>query len=153
MLAKRPTRGILKTPNEPSKTIAFPPPIQKSAFLRQEEVFRLSQFAERYRSDSLTEEPGIGSTYMSIDGDGHCTVHMRRGGGPLRRRRLKFDMERVRYHITYGRGDYERGGVEYIAKSLTPEVAMMIKRELNEVKKEMSIHEESRQYTQFYQLR
>lgn len=153
MLAKRPTKGILKVPKELASTLDFPPPIQKSAFLRQEEVLRLSQFAERYQSDSLTEESGVGSTYMSIDEDGHCTVHMRRRSGPLRRRRLKFDMERVRYHQTYGRGDYERGGVEYIAKSLTPEVAMMIKRELNEVKREMPIHEESRHYTQFYQLR
>ncbi|PJF16444.1 hypothetical protein PSACC_03741 [Paramicrosporidium saccamoebae] len=125
----RQPRSILKKPPPLGDMSLIPPPIQKSTFLRHEEVQRLSRFVQRHS----TEE--------------------RRRSGFARHRKLRFDLDRTDYGETWNRHDYERGGVEYIAKSLTPDIAMMIKRELNEVKKEMPVHEESKQYTQFYMLR
>lgn len=52
---------------------------------------------------------------------------------------------------TYSEEDYQRKG-DYVAKVLTPELAFMIKNELNTFKAEMEIHEESRQFTQFYNM-
>jgi hypothetical protein len=125
----RQPRGILKKTPPLGDMSLLPPPIQKSTFLRHEEVQRLSRLVERRPTDE------------------------RRRSGFARHRKLRFDLDRTDYGETWNRHDYERGGVEYIAKSLTPDIAMMIKRELNEVKKEMPVHEESRQYTQFYMLR
>jgi hypothetical protein len=129
-LKPHPSKGILKRSPPIGDTSALPPPVQKSAFLRQEEVHRLSRFTSQLRDP---EE--------------------RRRSGFAKRRKLRFDLDRTGYEETWSRFDYERGGVEYIAKSLTPEIAMMIKRELNEVKKEMPVHEESRHFTQFYMVR
>lgn len=47
--------------------------------------------------------------------------------------------------------DYNRKG-DYIAKRLTAEEAMVIKIELNMVKSEMAVHEDSKIYTQFYKV-
>ncbi len=80
-----------------------------------------------------------------------------RGSGPhsgsKRTPRLRFSPQEVTVSETWSRADYERGGVEYVAKSLTYELAMAIKRELNEVKREMVVHDEARHLTQFYALR
>jgi len=54
---------------------------------------------------------------------------------------------------TFGKQEYNRSAIDYIARSLTPTIAMLIKKELNEVKAEMEVHEESRHHTQFYQVR
>lgn len=137
-IPRHPMRGILKATRPLGDLSSLPAPIQKATFLRQEEMQRLARFTDRFRTrrsslDDFTEE--------------------RQRSGFARRRKLRFDLERTEFGETYSRGDYERGGVEYIAKSLTPDIAMMIKRELNEVKREMPIHEESKHYTQFYVLR
>jgi hypothetical protein len=47
--------------------------------------------------------------------------------------------------------EYERRG-DYIAKCLTPEIAYFIKKELNEIKQDMEVHEASRKNTQFYSV-
>ncbi len=65
---------------------------------------------------------------------------------------LRFDNE-VRVCETFHREDYSRESVEYVAKQLTPSVAAAIKRELNEIKQEMEIHEEARHLTQFYVIK
>lgn len=52
----------------------------------------------------------------------------------------------------HSKEEYDRGAVEYIAKSLTPALALAIKRELNEVKSEMPVHQDSAIYTQFYPI-
>lgn len=139
LVTKIPSKGILKPAKNAFELLSsHPPPIDKSMFLKQEEIQRLTYYANiRLRADSVIEE-----------GDG-----VRRKSAFGRRRRIKFDFDRTQYYLTHSRTDYERGGVEYIAKFLTPEIALMIKRELNEVKKEMSVHEESRHHTQFYHLR
>lgn len=51
---------------------------------------------------------------------------------------------------TYSREEYNRSAIDYIARALTPAIATLIKKELNEVKSEMEVHEESRKHTQFY---
>ena len=67
-------------------------------------------------------------------------------------RRLRFDNE-VRVCETFHKEDYSRESVEYVAKQLTPSVAAAIKRELNELKQEMEVHEEARHLTQFYVIK
>lgn len=129
MLQLRPAKGILKASKASSDPSQLPPPIVKSSFLRQEEVHRLTRFT---RGQRLTSQ-----------GD----TDQRRSP------KLRWNFQGNEYAETWSRSMYERGGVEYIAKSLTPELAMMIKRELNEVKKEMPVHEDSKRYTQFYALR
>lgn len=57
------------------------------------------------------------------------------------------------FYKTYSADDYDRHGIDYIARQLTPTLAMLIKMELNEVKREMVVHEESRGNTQFYPIR
>lgn len=65
--------------------------------------------------------------------------------------RIKFAPLPVFYN-TYSAEDYDRHGIDYIARQLTPTLAMLIKMELNEVKREMMVHEESRGNTQFYPI-
>lgn len=68
---------------------------------------------------------------------------------PSPRKRLVF-AERVLEVETYGRHEYNRRAIDYIARALTPAIAMLIKKELNEIKSEMDVHEQSKQHTQFY---
>lgn len=70
--------------------------------------------------------------------------------GIVKKHQVTFDS-----HVYIGEAvpssEYERRG-DYIARCLTPELAFFIKRELNEVKREMKIHEFSIQNTQFYSV-
>ena len=139
-----PTKGILKMPKPICSMADLPPPVQKTVFLRQEEVQRLTAFTERH----------FGHASLALShriATGQQQRHQQPQSG--RRAKLQWNFEATTYHEAFGRSEYERGGVEYVAKCLTPELAMMIKRELNEVKREMPIHEESRHHTQFYALR
>lgn len=54
---------------------------------------------------------------------------------------------------TFSREEYNRSAIDYIARSLTPAIATLIKKELNEVKADMEVHELSRHHTQFYQVK
>lgn len=51
---------------------------------------------------------------------------------------------------TYGEEEYDRRPEIATCNLLTPQLAQMIKAELNEIKDEMSIHEESKCYTHYY---
>lgn len=144
LLKRKPTKSILKIPKGLNDLSNIPAPVQKMAFLRQEEVHRLTKFTEKFRN-RRPDQPF--EDHLEMD------EFTRGKSGFARRRRVRFDFERTSMHETYSRSEYDRAGVEYIAKSLTPEVAMMIKRELNEVKREMPIHEDSKMHTQFYVLR
>lgn len=148
--SEKPPKGILKKAKELGDISGIPPPIQKSGFLRQEEVIRLTKFSEKFRSGAPAQ---TGIEKPSQQGDQEQKIGARRNAIQVRQRTIRFDMERITVQETFSPYDYERGGVEYIAKSLTPEIAMMIKRELNEVKREMVVHEDSKGNTQFYQLR
>jgi hypothetical protein len=91
---------------------------------------------------------------LSVEEEEEWRGARRRTGVAIsRRRRIQFNLDNNIYGETHNPNDYDRGGVEYIAKSLTFEVALMIKKELNDLKKEMAVHEDSRCYTQFYPLR
>jgi hypothetical protein len=138
MLKRQPERGILKGTKPVGDLSSVPQPIQKSVFLRQEEVVRLTKFTERFRN----RQPG-----QSIDSLAHPEEFIKE------RRKLQFDFSQNSLHEMYTKEEYDRAGVEYVAKKLTPEIANMIKRELNEVKREMFVHEESRHHTQFYVIR
>lgn len=65
-------------------------------------------------------------------------------------KKLVIFCEDVNVCQTYSREEYERKG-EFM-KSLTPSSAALIKFELNEFKREMPVHEESRKNTQFYPI-
>lgn len=67
----------------------------------------------------------------------------------MKRRNLAFQETTILWE-TYSSDEYNRSAIDYIARGLTPAIATLIKRELNEVKSEMEVHEESRHHTQFY---
>jgi len=64
-------------------------------------------------------------------------------------RSIRFENE-VKVCETFAKDDYSRESVEYVARQLTPALALAIKKELNTIKQEMEVHEESRENTQFY---
>lgn len=66
--------------------------------------------------------------------------------------KLRFDNE-VSVCETFHKEDYSRQSLDYVARQLTPSLAMSIKKELNAVKQEMEVHEESRHLTQFYLIK
>lgn len=70
--------------------------------------------------------------------------------GPKEYKKISFN-SKVMVSETFSEEDYQRKG-EFVAQILTPEVALLIKNELNAFKKDMDVHEESRQNTQFYQI-
>ena len=66
--------------------------------------------------------------------------------------KVRFDNE-VNVCETFHKEDYCRQSLDYVARQLTPALALSIKKELNAVKQEMEIHEESRHLTQFYLIK
>lgn len=62
---------------------------------------------------------------------------------------VKFS-SRILLYDTYGEDEYDRRPDAATCNSLTPQIAMEIRNELNQVKAEMPIHEESRCYTHFF---
>lgn len=66
--------------------------------------------------------------------------------------KLRFDNE-VIVCETFHREEYSRQSVDYVARQLTPSLALAIKRELNSIKQEMEVHEDSRHLTQFYAVK
>ena len=62
---------------------------------------------------------------------------------------VKFS-SRILLYDTYGEDEYDRKPDSATCNSLTPQIAMEIKNELNELKAEMPVHEESRCYTHFF---
>lgn len=66
--------------------------------------------------------------------------------------KIRFDNE-VSVCETFHREDYSRQSLEYVARQLTPSLALAIKKELNTVKQEMEVHEDARHLTQFYLIK
>lgn len=71
---------------------------------------------------------------------------------PKKSMKLRFDNE-VRVCETFHKEDYCRQSLEYVARQLTPSIALEIKKELNALKQEMEVHDDSRHYTQFYVIK
>ena len=71
---------------------------------------------------------------------------------PKKTMKLRFDNE-VCICETFHKEDYSRQSLDYVARQLTPTLALQIKKELNSVKQEMEIHDESRHLTQFYLIK
>ena len=67
----------------------------------------------------------------------------------LNQMKLSFDNE-VSVCETFHKDDYCRQSLYYVARQLTPALALAIKKELNDIKQEMEVHEEARHMTQFY---
>ena len=65
------------------------------------------------------------------------------------KRAVRFENE-VKVCETFAKDDYSRESVEYVARQLTPALALAIKKELNAIKQDMDVHDESRENTQFY---
>ncbi|EDO15416.1 hypothetical protein Kpol_1015p5 [Vanderwaltozyma polyspora DSM 70294] len=63
--------------------------------------------------------------------------------------RLQFSSKIILYE-TYSEEEYDRHPDLAACNQLTPQLAQMIKIELNELKSEMDVHEDSRCYTHFY---
>lgn len=66
--------------------------------------------------------------------------------------KLRFDNE-VSVCETFHKEDYSRQSLDYVARQLTPSLALAIKKELNALKQEMEVHEDSRHLTQFYLIK
>ena len=66
--------------------------------------------------------------------------------------KLRFDNE-VSICETFHKEDYSRQSLDYVARQLTPSLALQIKKELNSVKQEMDIHDDARHLTQFYLIK
>ena len=162
-LDRQPAKGILRVPKRITTVEQdYPQPVQRAAFLKQEEIRRLSRFTERMRhrrADQSIEDCLVSPSQKSpvtksgffgpSAGKALATQEEEEG----ERKRVELAMEKNLEHRTWAHDEYERGGVQYIAKRLTPETAMVIKRELNEMKREMLVHEDSRRFTQFYIIR
>lgn len=71
---------------------------------------------------------------------------------PKKVMKLRFDNE-VSVCETFHKEDYSRQSLDYVARQLTPSLALSIKKELNALKQEMDVHEDSRHLTQFYLLK
>ncbi len=74
------------------------------------------------------------------------------GAGYDARRKILFSETTILVE-TFSKEEYNRTAIDYVARSLTPTIAMLIKKELNEVKQEMEVHERSKHHTQFYQVK
>jgi hypothetical protein len=66
--------------------------------------------------------------------------------------KIRFDNE-VSVCETFNKEDYCRQSLDYVARQLTPSLALAIKKELNNVKQEMEVHEDARHLTQFYLIK
>ena len=66
--------------------------------------------------------------------------------------KLRFDNE-VSICETFHKEDYSRQSLDYVARQLTPSLALQIKKELNSVKQEMDVHDDARHLTQFYLIK
>ena len=54
--------------------------------------------------------------------------------------------------MTYSPDEYDRRVIDFVARQMSPSVAMLIRLELNELKKNMEVHHDSRHHTTFYRL-
>ena len=71
---------------------------------------------------------------------------------PQKKIKLRFDNE-VIVCETFHKDDYSRQSLDYVARQLTPSLALSIKKELNGFKQEMEVHEDARHLTQFYLIK
>jgi hypothetical protein len=71
---------------------------------------------------------------------------------PKKSIKIRFDNE-VSVCETFHKEDYCRQSLDYVARQLTPSLALGIKKELNSVKQEMEVHDDSRHLTQFYLIK
>ncbi|AAS50571.1 ABL200Wp [Eremothecium gossypii ATCC 10895] len=90
------------------------------------------QFNRTHDLPRLNSEIGLNSYTM---GDNDRSVHF---------------STRILLHDTYTEDEYDRRPDIATCNQLTPQLAQLIKEELNQVKSEMEIHEDSRCYTHFY---
>ena len=73
-------------------------------------------------------------------------------GKPKKSIKITFDNE-VSVCETFHKEDYCRQSLDYVARQLTPSLALAIKKELNSVKQEMEVHEDAKHLTQFYLIK
>lgn len=71
------------------------------------------------------------------------------GSKEIEKPRVQFS-SRILLYDTYAEDEYDRQPEQATCNNLTPQLAMEIKAELNELKSEMDIHELSRCYTHFF---
>lgn len=71
---------------------------------------------------------------------------------PKKSIKIRFDNE-VSVCETFHKDDYCRQSLDYVARQLTPSLALAIKKELNTVKQEMEVHDDAKHLTQFYLIK
>lgn len=131
---ERPKKGILK----PAKAISYealallPPPIQRSARLSPRELRRLTPLPPPSPPASQSTDSPKQRHHPRVSFVAAATL--------------------TSLHDAHSTDEYNRGACDFAARSLTPQLALLIKKELNEVKAEMEVHEESREHTQFYKI-
>lgn len=74
------------------------------------------------------------------------------GDSGISERRIRWNLEGNVMWPTWPASQYNRRCGDYIARHLTPTMATLIKMELNEVKREMPVHENAKAFTQFYPI-
>lgn len=123
------------TPSAPKKGILKPSKlVQPTSFLDEE----LPKPIEN-KFQFLQQERERAQLFMQID--------------EIDRTRKVVFNEQHSFIEVHSKEDYNRSAIDYVARALTPSIAMMIKKELNEIKAEMEVHDSSRHHTQFYQVK
>lgn len=90
--------------------------------------------------DSMTPDSPVKSDLTSL---GEVYVNSNNDQG------VRFSSQIILYD-TYGEFEYDRHPEISTCNQLTPQLAQMIKLELNELKSAMEVHDDSRCYTHFY---
>lgn len=141
MLCKPPPKkGILKKKTTGTNSTSFTSPSQPPQPSLRPEVISNQQ-----QHHNMVDISTIRESLQTAAGKGKTPG--------ARKTKLNWNIGGTKHYETFSKQEYDRGGVEYVAKRLNPLMATMIKIELNELKSEMPVHEESRKNTQFYKVK
>ncbi|GME79331.1 unnamed protein product [Ambrosiozyma monospora] len=98
---------------------------------------------------TITSNTTTNSTLHSSHHSGHSHAHSHHSKHVVVEPKVRFS-SRILLYDTYTEDEYDRHPESGTCNNLTPQLAVMIKNELNEVKAEMEVHELSRCYTHFF---
>lgn len=120
--------------------------IEEDHFFTEDDLVGIDTDGNIIREPAIKESYGLkGEALNFIDEEEQRPASTR----PQLKMSVSFSSEILLFE-TYGEEDYDRRPEIATCNQLTPQLAQMIKAELNELKDEMIIHEESRCYTHYY---
>lgn len=166
----KPSIELLKTPAaEASPSNENPPRERKASRLQNwiaclysktsgspknklnDEELAENQFVEKPLKSILKKSSGNVQKSASISGKEAACITSDTSI-PKKKIKLRFDNE-VIVCETFHKDDYSRQSLDYVARQLTPSLALSIKKELNGFKRDMEVHEDARHLTQFYLIK